>query len=232
MENTKLVLLDVYDTLLDMSRLENKVDELMRSKRGYALWMEMFMEYCFVDSCIEEFNKFTSIAKATLQMTAGIFKVSLTDEDFTETIGLLKHLPLRNQVAKGLSRLNDLGIRIAALTNAPSEIVMERMERTGLISFFEKVLSAENFGKYKPWAEVYLSTAQTLELKPEEILLVTVHGWDLAGAHNVKMKTAYIKQPRQMLYPLTPVPDIICSDLVDLADQLRRANEERQLSFG
>ena len=223
----KLVLLDVYDTLLDMSEVERRVNELMRSKRGYALWMEMFFEYCFVDSCIVQFNDFKSIAKATMKMAAGVFNVSLNDEDFNEVLALLKQLPLQNHVAKGLSKLNDLDIRIAALTNSPREIVYERMERSGLISYFEKVLSAEHVGKYKPWQEVYLWAAKTLELPPADILLVTVHGWDLAGANNAGMKTAYVRQSRQMLYPLAPRPEITCSDLVDLVDQLGKLDKEQ-----
>lgn len=220
----KLILLDVYETLLNMSDVERKVNDMMRSKRGYTLWMEMFMEYCFVDSCIVQFNNFTSIAKATMKMTAGVFKVSLADEDIKEALDLLKHLPLHANVAKGLSRMSDLNIRIAALTNSPEDIVRERMERTGLISYFEKVLSAEHVGKYKPWRDVYLWAAETVGLSPSEILLVTVHGWDLAGANNAGMKTAYIRQGKQMLYPLAPVPDIICTDLFDLAGQLNTFN--------
>jgi len=224
MEKPKLVLIDVYETLLNMDEVEKKVNDLLGSKRGYALWMELFMEYCFVDSCIDKFNNFTSIAKGTMQMAAGVFKVSLDEDDFNQALDLLKHLPLQGNVAKGLSMISDLNIRIAALTNSPESIARERMERTGLISYFEKLLSAEHIGKYKPWKDVYLWAAKTLQLEPSEILFVTVHGWDLAGANNAGMKTAYIKQSKQMLYPLAPVPELICSDLVDLAHQTANVN--------
>lgn len=65
-----LILLDVYETILDMSDIERRVNQIMNSKRGYALWFELFMQYTFVDNSIVQFHDFASIAGGTLQMTA------------------------------------------------------------------------------------------------------------------------------------------------------------------
>ena len=219
-QKPKLVLLDVYDTLLDMRQVEKRVNDLMGSRRGYRLWFELFMEYCFVDNCIEQFNDFPSIAKATLQMTAPTFGRRVTDEDAEDLLVLLNHLPIHPGVQEGLSALNDMNLRIAALTNSPEGIVRQRMELTGLISYFEKVLSAEHVGKYKPWKDVYLWAAGVFNLSPDDVLFVSTHGWDLAGAANAGMKTAYLKQKEQMLYPPAPKPGMVCLNLQDLASQL------------
>lgn len=66
----KVILLDVYETLLNMSDVERRVNSLLASIRGYTIWFELFMEYCFVDNCTIQFNDFPSIAKATLMMAA------------------------------------------------------------------------------------------------------------------------------------------------------------------
>ncbi|HEX6168759.1 MAG TPA: haloacid dehalogenase type II [Chitinophagaceae bacterium] len=222
----KLVLLDVYGTLLDMGHVEKRVNELLNSKRGYVYWFELFMQYCFVDNCIDRFNDFNSIAKSTLQMSARTFRVSLTDEDISGIFELMKQLPIKNDVTKGLSKINDHRLRIAALTNSPEAIVIARMERTGLISFFEKVLSTEHVGKYKPDKSVYTWAAATLGLKPEEIIMVSIHDWDLAGAANAGMMTGFIQQNNQLFYPLISKPDFGSKNLNDFANQITASIDE------
>lgn len=225
-QDLKLILLDVYGTLLDMRHVERKVNEIMKSKRGYIYWFELFMQYCFVDNCIVQFNDFNSIARSTLQMSARMFSVSLTHEDINEIFELLKQLPIQNDVTKGLSKINDHRLRIAALTNSPEATVIARMERTGLISFFEKVLSAEHVGKYKPDKSVYDWAAASLELKPQEIMMVSIHDWDIAGAANAGMMTAFIQQNNQLFYPLIPKPDFTSKNLNDFANQITTSIDE------
>jgi 2-haloacid dehalogenase len=216
----KLLLVDVYDTLLRMDDVERKVNQLLNSRFGYALWFELFMQYCFVDNCIIQFNDFASIARATMQMTAGMMRKDIGEQDVQQVLDLLKQLPVHEGVQEGLSSLNDLGLRLVALTNSPEITVNERMNRTGLISYFAGVLSAEHVGKYKPSLAVYKWALQKFHVQPADAILVSTHGWDLAGANNAGMKTAYIKQAKQMLYPLAPTPDYICNSLNDLAQQL------------
>ncbi|OQP50269.1 haloacid dehalogenase type II [Niastella populi] len=216
-----VVLLDVYETLLDMTVIEKRVNQILDNKRGYFIWFELFMQYCFVDNSIVQFNDFASIAYATMQMAGRTLGEEIDEHDINEVLELLKHLPVHEGVQEGLSQLNDAGFRIAALTNSPERTVTERMERTGLISYFEKVMSAEHVRKYKPSLEVYEWAIAKLNVQPGEVLLVSAHGWDLAGAVNAGMQTAYLKQPKQMLYPLAPKPDYICTSITDLAGQLK-----------
>jgi len=217
----QVIVLDVYETLLDMREMERKVNSLLDSRNGYMLWFELFMEYCFVDNCTIQFNDFVSIAKATMQMTAYRMGRKIAETDIDKALEMLKHLPVHEGVQQGLSALIDGGYRIAALTNSPEGVVRERMERTGLISYFECVLSAEHVKKYKPSMEVYRWAAKKMKVKEKDMLFVTSHGWDIAGAANAGMETAFIQQADKMLYPLAPKPCFICNSLSDLASQLK-----------
>lgn len=217
----KLILMDVYETMLDMTEVERSVNRLMDSKRGYMLWFELFMQYCFVDNCTVQFNDFDSIAEATMKMAGKTLGRTVNNADVGEVLELLKHLPVHEEVQEGLSQLSKAEFRIAALTNSPAKTVMERMERTGLISYFEAVLSAEQVRKYKPCVEVYTWAASKLDVPVNEVLLVSAHGWDIAGGANAGMQTAYVQQSKQMLYPLAPQPVLKCKNLADLAKQVR-----------
>lgn len=220
LSEVELILFDVYETLLNMADLEKKVNQLLDSKRGYNLWFELFMQYCFVDNCTSKFNSFSSIAEATMKMAAQTLGKNVAGDEIRFVLELLRHLPIHHEVQPGLSALADKSYRIAALTNSPEATVTARMENTGLISYFERVLSAEPVKKYKPSVEVYNWAAKQLKLDPGKILMVSAHGWDLAGAHNAGMKTGYLRQSKQMLYPLAPKPHLVCKNLEDLANQL------------
>lgn len=220
MKRPEIILLDVYDTLLDMTELAKKVNALMNNKIGYSLWMEMFMEYCFVDNCIVQFNDFLSIGRITMMMAAQRLGATADEQDILVTLDLLKHLPLHDDVEDNLSDLNDKNFRIAALTNSSEKVVTERMERTGLISYFEAVLSAEHVKKYKPALEVYSWAAKKLDVPADDILLISAHSWDIAGAANAGMKTAYVKRSKDMSYSLAPEADISARSLTEIVKQL------------
>jgi 2-haloacid dehalogenase len=215
-----LILLDVYETLLDTSEMQRRVNHLLDSKRGYTIWFELFMQYCFVDNCTAQFNDFNSIANATMHMAGRSLGNAVDENEVQNILALLKHLPLHEGVEEGLSVLSDYGFRIAALTNSPEVTIRERMELTGLISYFEMVLSAEHVKKYKPCIEVYDWAAKQLGIEANDILLVSAHGWDIAGASNAGMQTAYLKQSNQMFYPLAPKPIYTIKNLADLASQM------------
>jgi 2-haloacid dehalogenase len=220
----EVLVFDVYGTLLDMSEVERRINVVTDSKRGYVVWFEMFMQYCFANNSLDSFHDFMSIAKVTLQMTGRELGRIISEGEANDVIDRLKQLPVHEEVQHCLSQLNDEGYRITALTNAPEKIFCDRMERTGLISYFEKVWSAEAVQKYKPDRRVYEWAAKMLNVATSDMLMITSHGWDIAGAKNAGMKTAFIKRSRQLLYPLVPEPDISCKALGELAEALKERN--------
>ena len=216
----KVIVFDVYETLLTMSDVERKVNQVMDSSRGYTIWFELFMQYCFANNSLDSFQDFISIGKATLQVTASKLGSSVSDAEANDVLTLLKHLPVHEDVPSCLSELKDSGYTIMALTNAPEKLVFERMERTGLVSYFDEVLSAETVKKYKPDKTVYQWAAEKIKSNVSEILLITAHGWDIAGAANAGMKTAFLKRHKEFLFPLSPEPDLTGNQLSELVSVL------------
>jgi 2-haloacid dehalogenase len=216
----KIIVFDVYGTLLSMSDVERKVNQVMDSVRGYTIWFEMFMQYCFANNSLDSFHDFASIGRTTLQMAAYKLGRSVSESESDEVLALLKHLPVHEDVPSCLSELKDNDYTIVALTNAPEKLVFERMERTGLVSYFEEVVSSETVKKYKPDKSVYHWAARKLNSEPDEMLMITAHGWDIAGAANAGMKTAFLKRHRELLYSLSPEPDLSANRLSELVSAL------------
>lgn len=153
-------------------------------------------------------------------MTAQIFRRQITEVQINDSLAMLRHLPIHETAQQGLSDLYNQNFRIAALTNSSEPIVRERMERTGLISYFEEVLSAGQIKKYKPATEVYRWAAEKLNIEPDRVLMASLHSWDIAGAETAGMQTAFINQENEILYPLCPAPRFVCKNLAELAEQL------------
>jgi len=216
----EVIFLDVYHTLLDLTPMERRINALLDSRRGYTVWNSLFLQYCFMENCNRPFHPFTDIARATLSMSATYFQRKISDDEIDATLDLLKHLPLHEGVPEGLSRLADGGFRLAALTNAPRTVVADRMERTGLVSYFEALISAEKAGKYKPCGEVYEMALREMGVAPAAALMVSAHDWDLAGAAAAGMHTACLRGERQVTYPLAPAPTLSCPSLSALAAML------------
>ena len=217
----KLLLFDVYETLLDMEMLERKANIILNSKRGYLYWFELFMQYCFIDNSLDIHHSFVSIAKATLQIAGKNLGEHITEDQADEVVEMLNHLPLKEGITEALSDLYDQNYRIAALTNASQQIIESRMETTGLISYFEEVLSAEQVNKFKPAKQVYLWAAEKLGLAPKEILFVSSHSWDIAGAANAGMQTAFLEHEKQIFYSLFAEPDLIVTNVEQLVLEMK-----------
>lgn len=220
LEKPKLILFDVYETLLDMSMVESKMNDLLNSKRSYRIWIELLMQYCLLESSSGQFHDFSTVSHAALTTTGEIVGHSVTDQMNEDIMLLMKHAPLHEAVEEGLSKLNDQGYRLAALTNASVSIIKERMDATGLVSYFEFVISAEQIKKYKPSRESYEAVSKKAGLAPSEILVATSRGWDLCGAVNAGMRTVFIQHGHRNLYPLAPEPIMKAKNLVELAQQL------------
>jgi 2-haloacid dehalogenase len=216
----KCILFDVYETILDLSDVQQRVNSFLNSNKGYKLWFGLFMQYCFVCNSTNRYQPFADIAKATMTLAANMLGVQLTENKQEEILWLLKHLPLKADVQESLSLLSDEGFELAALTNSPMSTVAERMQPTGLISYFQFVMSAEELKKYKPAVEVFEKAVQKSGFSANQVLMVSSHGWDLIGAHSAGLQTAYVGKPK-LFYSLAPTPNYNAPNVLDLATQLK-----------
>jgi 2-haloacid dehalogenase len=82
----------------------------------------------------------------------------------------------------------------------------------------KQALSIDSLKKYKPAAEPIYGQQRTI-VKPEEMLMIAAHGWDLAGASHAGLATALLPEG-QSLYTLSSTPDFEATDILAMAEQL------------
>jgi 2-haloacid dehalogenase len=124
----------------------------------------------------------------------------------------------------GLTRLKRQ-FTIVTLSNGNMGLLADMAKNAGLP--WDLILSAEVFRHYKPDPETYLGVGQTFDLPPEQTMLVASHKDDLAAAHALGLKTAFIERPTEF-GPKKANPDLPreswttfhATDFNHLADQL------------
>jgi 2-haloacid dehalogenase len=93
---------------------------------------------------------------------------------------------------EGLARLRQRFV-ISTLSNAGMAAVVAVVKHAGLP--FDAVLTAELAHSYKPAPAVYQLAVDYLGYRPEEILMVACHKYDLKAASAFGMCTAFVARP-------------------------------------
>ena len=123
----------------------------------------------------------------------------------------------------GLSRLRRRFI-VATLSNGNVSLLVNMAKHAGLT--WDCILSAELAKHYKPDKEVYVTAAELLGLRPEQVMMVAAHKGDLRAASGVGLKTAFVPRPLEQgpggKVDTTPESwiDVTATDFNELAHKL------------
>ncbi|MEC3978264.1 haloacid dehalogenase type II [Amycolatopsis sp. H20-H5] len=126
------------------------------------------------------------------------------------------------EAGAGLERLRS-GYVTVALSNGGFALLTRLVKKAGLR--FDAILSAELARQYKPSPEPYQTAARLLDVQPERILMVASHNWDLAGARQAGLRTAFVerageKGPLRQADRPGGEAEIVAADFLDLATKL------------
>ena len=126
-------------------------------------------------------------------------------------------------VVAGLERLKKT-YKIATLSNADVSAVINIAKYGGLP--WDAVFAAEMAGTFKPDPRTYNMTVKYLGLKPEQVMMVACHKYDLRAAKGLGLQTAFVSRPLEF-GPGGKVDtsfeeefDVNATDFLHLADQL------------
>lgn len=220
---TKVLLFDVNETLLDLSKIRNVINESLNSEAAFTIWFSTLLHYSLVETISGTYHTFGEIGKATLMMVARNLKKPINDDNAERIIRLMAECHAHTEVITGLTMLRNAGYRMATLTNSSLSAAKEQLKYAGLTVFFEQIYSVDEFQVYKPHPKTYLGIACDMSVEPEDCIMIAAHAWDLAGARKAGLMTAFIERKGQSIYPLSAVNNFIGKDLVAIAEQLIKA---------
>jgi len=215
-----LLVFDVNETLLDLETVTPIFERIFGEKAAMRLWFADLILYSEALTLAGAYTPFTDIGAAVLQMLAAAGGVEVTERDKRELTDAFASMPPYPDVPPALQRLRDAGFRLFTLTNNLLEIQTRQLERGGIVQYFERIFSVDAVRRHKPAPEVYAHVAQQLDVKPSDLLLIASHTWDTLGAVAAGWHAALLERPGNDVLSVGPQPDLIGSDLNDIAEQL------------
>lgn len=215
---------DVNETLLDLGALDPRFERVFGDAAVRGEWFQQVLQSALVATVTGAYSDFGTIGGGALQMIAARRGMELSDEDSQDILGGMRELPPHPEVPEALDRLRDAGIRLAALTNSTEKVANAQLSNAGLDDRFDQILSADTVKRLKPAPEPYRAAAKSLGVEVEEIRLVAAHAWDVAGATRAGCAAAFVARPGMVLDPLAQAPDVVGSDLNEVASLIVAAD--------
>ncbi|MFT3725532.1 MAG: haloacid dehalogenase type II [Hyphomonadaceae bacterium] len=102
-----------------------------------------------------------------------------------------RRLPPWADTVEGMTRLKRTFV-LVALSNGNIALISEMAKRGGLP--WDVILGADIVQTYKPMPALYDSAPRMLDLKPEQVMMVACHAWDLDHAMKRGLRTAYVRR--------------------------------------
>ena len=133
--------------------------------------------------------------RESLEKLLGKYGISGLSEADKDHVNCVWHRlrPWPDAVA-GLTRLKSRYI-IGTLSNGNVGLLTRMAKNAGLP--WDVILGAETARAYKPLPQAYLASAELLNLKPAQVMLVAAHNGDLAAAANVGLRTGFVARPTE-----------------------------------
>ena len=219
-DRPSVVVFDVNETLSDMTPMAERFAEIGLPRHLAATWFASVLRDGFGLAAAGTLVPFAQIASGVLRPLLEDAGIADVDSATSTVMSGFTSLSVHPDVPDGVRALRAAGLRLVTLSNGSASVAEGLLERAGLADQFERLLSVEDAGIWKPARGSYEYASQVLETPLESMLLVAVHPWDTDGAVRAGMRSAWVNRGGTS-YPShhTP-PTLTVSGLQDLAQQL------------
>ena len=231
--NIRALTFDVFGTVVDWRSSIAREAEAMLAPKGHVLDWRAFADawrgqYQPMMAAVREGKRgyvvMDQLHREMLDVALETYGIS--DLDATEkhrlTMGWRRLDPWADAV-EGMTRLK-AGRAVVALSNGNIALVLSMAKRAGLP--WDTILGSELVRTYKPDDAIYDREPRSLDLAPQQIMMVACHPWDLDAAKARGLKTAYVHRPMEWgagterPLPVAGTYDVIVGSFVELAEVL------------
>lgn len=216
-----VLVFDVNETLSDMSPLERRFETIGVPAHRAKLWFAELLRDGFALTMSGVNESFAGLGAETLRVTLQNQALECPLEEAVQHImDGFAGLALHPDVSDGIRLIHELGIRLVTLSNGSASIAGGLLDAAGIRDRFERLLSVEEAGIWKPAIGAYGYALAECGVEPMDAMLVAVHPWDIDGARRAGLATAWINRTGAR-YPRYFVgPDLEARSLRELAEQL------------
>jgi 2-haloacid dehalogenase len=212
-----VVAFDVIDTLMSLEPLRAGLTEAGQPPDLLEAWYTRTLRDGMALSATGDYVAFTDVAEAALR---GVTNYTISDEQLAQVMAGFSELPAFDDALPAITSLTEAGLRVACLTNGPAHLTSSFVNRTGLGSLVDRVISVGEVYRWKPARVVYLYAAEVLDVQPDRMALVAAHDWDCHGAKRAGLTTGWVSRKSGGFGASFAPPDVVGEDLTEVAAKL------------
>ncbi|GGB48543.1 haloacid dehalogenase [Shewanella inventionis] len=214
---------DVYGTLVDPVDMGLHLENLIGDKAAEfgQLWHDKKVEYAFRRALMQQYADFTVCTQQALQYCLNVYQLSLSSTEQQQLMAKFAELSAFDDVIPGLMSLAKQGHKLAAFSNGPEASVRKLMSNAQVLPHLHDVISVDDLHTYKPNPDVYQYLMRRMLADMNSCMMVSGNPWDVIGAKSAGLQAVWVKRsPNKLFDPWEIQPDLIVSDLAELAKVL------------
>ncbi|QLG28617.1 haloacid dehalogenase type II [Halorarum halophilum] len=216
---------DMYGTLCDTSSVretlaaELAVPEALVAELD-ATWRAKQLQYSYQAALMDDYRPFWEVTRDALAFALDQWDVEADEPIRERLLGAYEHLDPFPDAVETLTRLSEVGHTVTVLSNGNPEMLETLAENAGLSAHLDDVVSADEVSTFKPNPTVYENAAARTGSDVGECRLVSGNAWDVAGAGNAGLMTAWVNRGNDPFERIGVEPSIRVASLAGVADEL------------
>jgi len=225
----RTLVFDAFGTILDLEgSLSGPLERFLRQKGASLEAGELWARWRYRQR-IEQYQDnlllmghagYLEVARRALLYALRQAALPFTGSDVDGLMEAWRELTPFPDVVDGLHKLK-ARYRLVVLSNGESWF-LEHLARNRIQFDFDRVISVEQAGAFKPHPAVYRMAARLLEAEPHEIMMVSANSFDVMGARSCGYRAAWVDRYGLPFEETLFRPDIVVGDFGELAAQLCR----------
>lgn len=217
----ELIVFDVNETLSDMGPMSSRFEDVGAPAHLAKLWFAELLRDGFALTASQDIESFATLGAEALRVRLhGMPLERPLDQAVEHVMEGFSELAVHPDVADGIRGLSELGIRLVTLSNGSAGVADTLLQRAGVRDSFERLLTVEDAGVWKPAARAYAYALQECSVEPRRAMLVAVHPWDIDGARRAGLATAWIDRAGGPYPSYFAAADLEVASLTELAAAL------------
>jgi 2-haloacid dehalogenase len=218
---------DLFGTILDLEaghtpRLRDFLTSVRSDLTAAELWarwrarqrLEQYQDNQFYAG----HHGYLDSSRRALIYTLRASKLTFDDADIRRIMEGWQELAPFPDAVPALDRLHRR-FKLVVLSNGENDFV-GHLVANRVRCEFDRVISVQDVGVFKPHPQVYRYAARLLKAEPGELMMVSSHGFDVIGARASGYRAAYVNR-YDLPYDETPYRfDVEATDLLALAAKL------------
>lgn len=208
----EVIAFDAYGTLFDVTGEDWAAPEVVQTFRAKQL------QYTWLVSLMEAYSDFDEVSRAAIEYAAAAHGVEV---DVEAVLQRQRRTLTFAEVPAALARIAAGGARrLAIVSNGRPDSLAALVANNGLASVFAAIVSVHPLRVFKPSPRVYQRALDELGVGREQLFFVSSNGWDVAGAAQIGLRTAWVNRTDTPPEGVGGRPEIVVRDLTELANAL------------